>query len=110
MDIEKNQLFTVRIDSYSSEGFGVCRLSGFVVFVRDAAVGDECEIRIVKVLKSFAYARIEAILTESPARVSSDLSGLSGVRRLRFLAYFLRGRTASEKRAGRGRPPAYRRF
>ncbi|MCX7615349.1 MAG: TRAM domain-containing protein [Clostridiales bacterium] len=72
MNIQKKQLYDVNIESYSSEGFGICRVDGFVVFVRDAAVGDKCQIRVIKVLKNFAYARIEQLYTPSSARVSSE--------------------------------------
>ena len=33
MEILKNQLHSVLIESYSSEGFGVCRIGGRAVFV-----------------------------------------------------------------------------
>ncbi len=70
MGIQKNEMYTVRIEGYASEGYGVCRVNGFVVFVKGAAAGDECEIRIVKVLKNLAYAKIEQIFVPSPARVT----------------------------------------
>ncbi|MDP4109457.1 MAG: 23S rRNA (uracil(1939)-C(5))-methyltransferase RlmD [Bacillota bacterium] len=74
MSIEKNELHRVKIESYSSEGYGVCRIGGFVVFVKEAAAGDECVVRIVKVLKNMAYAIIESIIVPSPARTERACS------------------------------------
>ena len=71
MDISKNQLHKVLIESYSSEGFGVCRIGGRAVFVPRAIAGEEWEIRIVKVTNSAVYARGERLLSPSPARVES---------------------------------------
>ena len=65
----KNETFTVVIDGYSSEGFGVCRIEGRAVFVPRAIPGERWEIRIVKVTNAAVYARGEVLLEPSPARV-----------------------------------------
>jgi len=70
--IKKNDLFTVTIDGYNSEGMGVCRIDGIVVFVKGAIKGETCEIRILKVNKKLAYAKIERMITPSSARCTSD--------------------------------------
>ena len=49
MELKKNQQFQVHIESYSSEGFGVCRIEGRAVFVPKTIVGESWEIRLVKV-------------------------------------------------------------
>jgi len=67
--IRKNQIFRVVIDAYSSEASGICRINEFTVFVPGTIVGEEWEIRILKVLKSCAYARGETLLRRSPARI-----------------------------------------
>lgn len=68
--IQKNQMYTVAIESYSSEAFGVCRVMGRAVFVPRAIPGEEWEIRIVKVTNTAVYARGEKLLRPSPARVA----------------------------------------
>ena len=69
MDIlKKNEIYTVTIDSYSSEAFGVCRIKGRAVFVPRTVVGETWEIRIVKVNASAAYARAERLICASPER------------------------------------------
>jgi len=70
--LTKNQVCTAEITDITSEGSGVCRVDGFTVFVPDTAVGDVIEVRIVKVLKSYAFGIIEKLITPSPDRVSPE--------------------------------------
>lgn len=73
MDIlRKNDRYTVCIEAYSAEAFGVCHVHGCAVFVPRTLPGEEWEIRIVKVVKNFAYGRAETPLKLSPARAESD--------------------------------------
>ena len=66
--LEKNQICSAEITGITSEGSGVCRIDGMAVFVPETAVGDKLEIRIVKVLKNYAYGIIERITEPSPDR------------------------------------------
>ncbi|MBQ3948603.1 MAG: TRAM domain-containing protein, partial [Ruminococcus sp.] len=52
---EKNQFFDTVIEDVTSEGSGVCHLDGFAVFVPDTAIGDKVRVKLVKVLKNYAY-------------------------------------------------------
>ena len=70
--LQKNQLHTVTITGYTSEGLGVARIDGQVVFVHNAVRGEICTVRILKVLKHNAFARVEEILERSPARREPD--------------------------------------
>lgn len=70
--LEKNQFFTVKIEDITSEGNGVCRIDGFTVFVPDTAVGDIIRVKIVKVLKNYAYGIIDKIITGSDDRIEND--------------------------------------
>ena len=71
---EKNQVCTAEITGLTSEGSGVCRVDGMAVFVPSTAVGDIAEIKIVKVLKSYAFGIVERIVTPSPDRVENTCS------------------------------------
>ena len=71
-ELVKNQLHTVTITGYTAEGFGVARIEGRVLFVHGGIRGEICNIRILKVLKNVAYARVEEILERSPARREPD--------------------------------------
>lgn len=66
--MKKNELYTAEITAVTSEGNGVCKINGMVVFVPYTAVGDEIELRIVKVLKNFCFGKAERILSPSSAR------------------------------------------
>ncbi len=64
----KNSLHTVKIDGYSAEGHGVARIGGQAVFIKGAIAGETCEVKVLKALKSLAYAKLERILEPSPHR------------------------------------------
>lgn len=70
-ELVKNQIYTVTIESYSSEAYGVCRVAGRAVFVPFALVGENWRIRIVKVSNTAVYARGEELLKSSPERRQS---------------------------------------
>lgn len=71
-DLQKNQLHTAIITGYTAEGLGVARISGQVVFVHGGVRGETCSVRILKVLKNIAYARVEEVQEPSPARLEPD--------------------------------------
>ena len=56
--MKKNEIYEAEIIDYTTEGSGICRIDGMAVFVPNTAVGDRCEIRIVKTEKRFAYGRM----------------------------------------------------
>ena len=70
--IRKNEIYTVTIESYSSDASGVCRIAGRAVFVPRTIVGEVWEIRILKVSNSAVYARGEKLIKPSPFRQSPD--------------------------------------
>ena len=75
MDIlRKNQIFTVDIDSYSSDASGICHINGCAVFVPGTIPGEQWEIKILKVLKDRAYAKAQRLLKPSPFRIESGCS------------------------------------
>ena len=71
-ELIKNQIYTVRIEGYSSDASGVCRIGGRAVFVPRALDGEEWRVRIVKVGASAVYARGEELLVPSPERIEPD--------------------------------------
>ncbi len=69
MRFQKNELAVVTIEDMGSDGFGIGKVDGFALFVKDAVVGDRVEARIVKSKKNYAYARLEKVIEPSPFRV-----------------------------------------
>ena len=57
------------IDSYASDGAGVARLDGMVVFVQGGIRGETCDVRLVKVGRSAIWGRVEEAVSPSPARI-----------------------------------------
>lgn len=70
--MKKNDIIDLEITSLTSEGSGIGRYDGMAVFVPFTAVGDVISCRILKVLKSYAYGKIESIITPSPSRIVND--------------------------------------
>lgn len=67
--MNKNDIIELEITALTSEGSGVGKHDGMAVFVPKTAVGDVIEARIVKVLKSYAYGKIERVIKSSPDRI-----------------------------------------
>ena len=68
----KNQIYTVKIDGYTSEAYGVCHIDGRAVFVRGAIPGEIWEIKILKVTSSAVYAKGEKLILASEERRESE--------------------------------------
>ena len=67
--IKKNDLFEAEITAMTAEGSGICRADGMAVFVPGTAVGDRCVVRVVKVLKKYAFGRLEDCLFYTSASI-----------------------------------------
>ncbi len=67
--MKKDDLITLTIEDLSSEGLGVGRSDGVTFFVKDTVIGDVAEARIMKMKKTYGYARLTRLLEESPDRV-----------------------------------------
>ena len=47
--MEKNKIYRAEIIAYAGDGSSIARIHDMVVFVPGGAVGDQCDIRIVKI-------------------------------------------------------------
>ncbi len=70
--LQKNQTVRAVIEGYSSEGLGIARVNGQVVFVHRAVRGEDCDILIMKVLKNAAFGKVTAVHTPSEHRREPD--------------------------------------
>ena len=66
--LKNGQIHTALVEGYSSEGYGVVRLDGAVVFVPRAVRGERIDLRITRVMKTHALGEIVTIHTPSPER------------------------------------------
>ena len=67
--LKKNDIIKTTITDWSSDGNGICRIDGMVVFVSSGVPGDECHVRILKVSKTHAFAKIEQLDIPSEDRI-----------------------------------------
>lgn len=71
--MKKNDIVRLEITGYTQEGNGVGRTEeGMAVFVPLTAAGDIIEARIVKLMNSYAYGRLERVLSPSGDRIEPD--------------------------------------
>lgn len=68
--LAKNECVPLTITDLGAEGEGIGRYQGFTLFVKDAVVGDELIVKVLKTKKTYGYARIESIVTPSKYRVT----------------------------------------
>ncbi|MDO5142946.1 MAG: 23S rRNA (uracil(1939)-C(5))-methyltransferase RlmD, partial [Eubacteriales bacterium] len=70
MELIKNKIYRCQITDYTADGMGFAKLDGRAVFVPRTAVGDQCDVRLVKVTKKLAYGRVERLVVPSAARIA----------------------------------------
>lgn len=87
--LEKGSIYTAVIDGYSSEGLGIARVNGAVVFVPHAVRGEEIDLRITKVMKTSCAGEIVKIHNPSPERMEPECpyAGKCGGCAYRHLTY-----------------------
>lgn len=91
---------TSAITAQGTQGEGIGKVDGFTVFVKDAVAGDVLNVKVVKVNKSYAFARINQVLTSSPARGCSSMRSLCTLRWVQSHAHCLRSATKDKDAAG----------
>ncbi len=70
--LEKNKVYRTTIEGYSSEGLGIARIDGQVVFVHRAVRGEVCDVLILKVLKNTAFGKVVGMEAPSEHRREPD--------------------------------------
>lgn len=66
--LTKNQILDMDVESFGAEAQGVCRVDGMAVFVPGALPGERVRVRIVKAKSSYAFGRLEEVLSPAPYR------------------------------------------
>ncbi len=67
--VSKNDIITLDISGYNSDGFGVAKKDGRVFFIKGAISGETAAVRVLKVGKNVIYGKIEKLLSPSPLRL-----------------------------------------
>lgn len=68
MEYRKDDIVTVEIEDMGIDGGGIGKVEGFTFFVKDAVIGDRVQVKVMKVKKGYAYARLKEIIEPSPDR------------------------------------------
>lgn len=66
--MQKNEVLTLTVESFSSEAEGVCRHQGQVVFVAGALPGEQIRALIVKTQKTHAFGKLLEVIQASAER------------------------------------------
>jgi 23S rRNA (uracil1939-C5)-methyltransferase len=67
--VEKNQEIDLNIEGLTHEGDGVGRYEGFTLFVPQALPGERIKAKVLKIKKSYGYAKLLEIIDSSPNRI-----------------------------------------
>ena len=65
----ENELI-VEIEKLSSDGTGIARYNGIVIFVDKTCPQDKCKIKIIKKTKNYYIGELIEILEKSPHRIN----------------------------------------
>ena len=68
--MKKDDIIELTIEDIGADGAGIGRADGMAIFVKDAIIGDTVEAKIMKMKKTYGYARLMKILTPSVHRVT----------------------------------------
>ncbi len=70
--VKKNEYYDVKIESLTHDGLGVARVDGFPVFVANALVGEEINMKVTLVKKTYAFGRAVDYFVTSGERVKPE--------------------------------------
>ena len=87
--MKQNDELIVKIEKFSNLGCGIAKVDGQVVFVENACVEDEVKIKITKVNKNYASAKVIEIITPSPYRTEPfcPMQKVCGACQMQFIDY-----------------------
>ena len=68
--MKKDDLILVTIEDLSNEGLGIGRSGETAFFIKDTVIGDTVEAQIMKMKKTYGYARLVRLLSPSKDRVT----------------------------------------
>lgn len=68
--MKKNDIVTMKIEDLSSEGLGIGHCEGVALFVKDAVIGDVVEAKVMKMKKTYGFARLMRLVEPGCDRVT----------------------------------------
>lgn len=70
--IKKNEIYEVEIIDNGVAGEGIVKIDGFTIFVPNAIKGEKVKVKILKVLSSHGFGKVEEVIEKSEARAEAD--------------------------------------
>ncbi|MEG1043886.1 MAG: 23S rRNA (uracil(1939)-C(5))-methyltransferase RlmD [Oscillospiraceae bacterium] len=70
--LKKNDIVELEIIDINHDCAGVAKYDGMAIFVPNTAIGDKIEAQILKVNKTYAYAKLNNIIMPSTTRTEND--------------------------------------
>ncbi len=89
MRYEKNDQVELTISDIGAKGEGIGKIDGYTVFVKDAVLGDEVRVKLMKAKKQYAYGKLEEVISPSSFRVipKCSIAKQCGGCQLQFMDY-----------------------
>lgn len=69
--MKKDDIVTLTIEDIGNDGEGIGKAEGMTLFVKDALPGDVVSAKVMKLKKTYGYARLMEILTPSSCRIEA---------------------------------------
>ena len=66
--MKKDDLIELTIEDLGVDGEGIGKVDGMAIFVKDVVPGDRVQAKVMKMKKSYGYARLMQVLDPSPKR------------------------------------------
>lgn len=66
--MQKNDTAVIEIIDIGVNGEGIGKVGGYTLFVKDAVIGDQVEVKVMKAKKNYGYAKLMRILEASVYR------------------------------------------
>lgn len=87
--MQQNEEFTVKIEKFSNLGTGIAKIDGQVVFIENACPDDEVKIKITKVNKNYATAKVIEVIKPSTHRIEPfcPMQKVCGACQMQFIDY-----------------------
>ena len=70
--LKEGKIYSGKVEGYSSEGLGIVRVLGAVVFVPQAIRDEEIDLKITKVMKTCAAGEVVKVRKASPERMKPE--------------------------------------
>lgn len=67
-----NDTYTIKVIDEDNNGNGITKIDNFVVFIKNALLNEELEIKIIEINKHYAKAKIEKIINPSKERINIE--------------------------------------